>query len=958
MKFGIFFIFFVTTSHFKITLRETHLVKKYIIQDSYSYSNKLNFSNFTSVNIMSNKSSSKNGGDGISNDTDNNTLRRSNRNKSADGMALPGNKFAPLVDSPDASVHDGDDKDTGEEEKNQNISGNNISNTNHNNLGQGTQTIIQNSLNTSNVDSSAQPSVSGQGDGDPDTPNKRKAEQAGLQSDTLDPVADPDLLGLGDGVVGDGTSNDPDGMVIADGGASVPGSDHAGSPFEGDPLVQNLSAIFAVSDDTGTAVSEVHGVSGMMEVVPQAGDISMDEPAVSGMGLPTDTPSGHEEYKDSHVDPVAFTTPGRGGPTASAVHTVNPLHTGRTSDFTGNRRPQQEATNGIPIQPPTWEADQLVGAEYRLEAERMLEGMLEPLRRQVCAASDRHNSLANSFQSNFMVITGFMTINITTQIDRTSAEVDGLLAAYGLAPGMAVGLQILHTDDSGCDVLVELASSHTFGASAFYYAEFDVFVYQSHRAIVGTVFRTSNGTFRIFTLQGFRCPTFNVQNIRVLTIVRGMPQPHPSSSAYGALLLWGLNAAMSYCDDLLWESTHQYIGWASSATVGKQGSSRKEIIVKIFLIVDTEGDTGYASCRAEMPFQQAPRVLRRISMGLQLDMHDGMVSLQEGWYFAGGLGNRAATTISLLSNNMSIATILRILMSHRINRTVLVNDFLTAANEYPLVMAFVSHSQIHGHTTAYLIWRARPMEDLSVEPLRSLCPRVRASNMASLYCLETWTQQPRPLTTPVTATQPITNAWASQLNITPVHHNPHTESPSRDNSTRGGRSGGRGLRGGRTTGRTGGGNHRSHTTMPIIPVHPPVLQHARRQAQEVTTQAAVTQLHPNWPQGAAIQPQPHMTQAVLQPPLNMDMRALMRSEPIRQELRIIVEEYFAPMLQQQVTAQIEQVVGPLRVAQANQAETQNDMRAMLQELVRHARHPTAAHPPASTEPGSSGTGNV
>ena len=34
VKFGIFFIFFVTTSHFKITLRETHLVKKYIIQDS------------------------------------------------------------------------------------------------------------------------------------------------------------------------------------------------------------------------------------------------------------------------------------------------------------------------------------------------------------------------------------------------------------------------------------------------------------------------------------------------------------------------------------------------------------------------------------------------------------------------------------------------------------------------------------------------------------------------------------------------------------------------------------------------------------------------------------------------------------------------------------------------------------------------------------------------------------
>ena len=58
-----------------------------------------------------------------------------------------------------------------------------------------------------------------------------------------------------------------------------------------------------------------------------------------------------------------------------------------------------------------------------------------------------------------MVINGFLVQNITSQIDKTSVEVDGLLCAYGLAPGVAEGIRILHTDDWMCDVLMELVAT-------------------------------------------------------------------------------------------------------------------------------------------------------------------------------------------------------------------------------------------------------------------------------------------------------------------------------------------------------------------------------------------------------------------------------------------------------------------------------------------------------------------
>ena len=52
-------------------------------------------------------------------------------------------------------------------------------------------------------------------------------------------------------------------------------------------------------------------------------------------------------------------------------------------------------------------------------------------------------------------------------------EVDGLLCAYCLAPGVAVWIKILHTDDMMCDVLVKLAAPHTFGSVFYYYDELE-----------------------------------------------------------------------------------------------------------------------------------------------------------------------------------------------------------------------------------------------------------------------------------------------------------------------------------------------------------------------------------------------------------------------------------------------------------------------------------------------------
>ena len=126
--------------------------------------------------------------------------------------------------------------------------------------------------------------------------------------------------------------------------------------------------------------------------------------------------------------------------------------------------------------------------------------------------------------------------------------------------------------------------------------------------------------------------------------------------------------------------------------------------------------------------------------------------------------------------------------------------------------------------------------------------------------------------------------------------------------------------------------------MLIIQTHPPVLEHALWQAQEVH-----------------IQPSPATEPITL---ANMDLRLLIRSDPMRQELRTVFEEYFAPMVQQQAQEQIEYPVAPLRVSQENQASNKNSMLSMLQELIRHAWRPSDAQTTASLEPGSSAGGNV
>ena len=287
----------------------------------------------------------------------------------------------------------------------------------------------------------------------------------------------------------------------------------------------------------------------------------------------------------------------------------------------------------------------------------------------------------------------------------------------------------------------------------------------------------------------------------------------------------------------------------------------------------------------------------------------------------------------MLPLNVSISTILTILMTLPINRTVMVNDFLTSHKDFPLVVAFVSHSSIAGYSMAHLIWKARPMEDLSISPLQNLFPKARKFDMASLQCMETWMQQEFPTTNQAVLPQPQGNAWASQPQL-PTSHQSNVRSPA-DTATRGGRSAGR--ENGRG-GRTGGGNHRTHTTMPILHSHPPVLLNARRQVKETTRQASTT-------------PAP-VTLATV------DIRSLIRSEPMLLELVSVFQEVLMPMSQSQVQAQMERTLGPVTASQIAQESKQDGMYLILQELLIHARRPPDAQPPASSESGSSARGNV
>ena len=161
-----------------------------------------------------------------------------------------------------------------------------------------------------------------------------------------------------------------------------------------------------------------------------------------------------------------------------------------------------EASPEQPMGIPMSNEEAVVGSEYRYAADQAMEALPEPLRHKVSAAADRYNCIAKPFQSEFMEITGFTEQNIASQIDKTSMEIDGLLCAYGFPPGIATGLRILHSDDSTCDVIVELVESQIFGAVSYYCDEPDIAVYQSHRVIQGTVYQTSNGKCRVYILSG------------------------------------------------------------------------------------------------------------------------------------------------------------------------------------------------------------------------------------------------------------------------------------------------------------------------------------------------------------------------------------------------------------------------------------------------------------------------
>ena len=212
--------------------------------------------------------------------------------------------------------------------------------------------------------------------------------------------------------------------------------------------------------------------------------------------------------------------------------------------------------------------------------------------------------------------------------------------------------------------------------------------------------------------------------------------------------------------------------------------------------------------------------------------------------------------------------------------------------------------------------------------------------MASLQCMDTWMQQDFPQTNQAALPQPQGKAWASQPQLTTSHQS-DMRSPA-DIATRGGRStgreNGRGGERGANGGRTVGVNHRIHTTMPIIHSHPSVLENARRQVQETTSQASAT-------------PAPVTLTTV-------DKRSLIRSEPMRLELCCIFQEVFMPMVQLQVQAQMERTLGPVTASQIARESKQDGMFLMLQELLIHARRSPDAQPPASSEPGSSARGNV
>ena len=156
-----------------------------------------------------------------------------------------------------------------------------------------------------------------------------------------------------------------------------------------------------------------------------------------------------------------------------------------------------------------------------------------------------------------------------------------------------------------------------------------------------------------------------------------------------------------------------------------------------------------------------------------------MVSFREGWSFSGGLGNYGAKTLSMLSKNMLIASIVKLLMPLPTNRTVLVDDFQTS-----------DHDLFPNHLYQDIVWCTWS----GVRDLWRTCPWTH-------YKLLTWHKTwhgARPLTPPAMLAPPQGNVWASQSHITPSHHNPPRGSPASNSSSRGGGLSGRGnIRGGR-----------------------------------------------------------------------------------------------------------------------------------------------------------------
>ena len=71
--------------------------------------------------------------------------------------------------------------------------------------------------------------------------------------------------------------------------------------------------------------------------------------------------------------------------------------------------------------------------------------------------------------------------------------------------------------------------------------------------------------------------------------------------------MWGKTAALATREDLLSQSQTHLLGLISSAIVGKQRSTRKEIVAKVFHIVVKEDGARHTRYRAEFPFLQSPR---------------------------------------------------------------------------------------------------------------------------------------------------------------------------------------------------------------------------------------------------------------------------------------------------------------------------------------------------------------